>query len=108
MAEQHLRDLEHALAQRGWDATDMDATPGSDDWGISGTWAISRGHHRIWLDFDGRDADGLITYPMGRAFACHVRGHPEIEIWFRKRSAKSSWRADLESFVASLDALSQD
>ena len=105
MAEQHLHDLDAALEQRGW-RIEQDAGPaGSYRWGISGTWVIARGAARLHVDFEGADADGVDTYPLERAYACHVRESPATKLYFGRRSRASSWRADLRSFVHSIDDL---
>jgi hypothetical protein len=104
MAEQHLEDLEHALAQHGWQTTEAMETPGVRRWGISGSWEITRGVCKLFLDFEGGDADGVVTYPLERAYACHVRGRERLSIYFHKR-ASPAWRQDLRTFVASLDHL---
>ena len=102
MAEQHLNDLEHALAHHGWRATDTMETRGARRWGISGSWEIVRGARKLFLDFEGGDADGLVTYPVERAFSCHVRGQEQLSIYFEKRTNRA-WRQELDSFVAALD-----
>ena len=107
MAEQHLRDLESSLVQRGWHVVEDPKPPGADRWGISGSWSITRGETHLRLDFEGRDADGLVTHPLERSYACHVHEHPETELWFRRRSHESSWRSDLRRFVATLDDLAR-
>jgi hypothetical protein len=104
MAEWHLHDLEHALTQHGWRTTDADETPGDREWGISGSWELARGASKLVLEFEGGDADGVITYPIVRAYACHVRGREGLSIYFRRRS-NPAWRQELDAFVTSLDDL---
>jgi len=106
VSEQHLEDLEHALAQHGWRATDAMETPGARRWGISGSWEIARGACRLFLDFEGGDADGAVTYPIERAYACRVREREQQSIFFKKRSTRA-WRDELDAFVASLDRLTR-
>jgi hypothetical protein len=106
MAEQHLEDLEHVLAQHGWQTTDTMETPGARRGGISGSSEITRGACKLFLDFEGGDADGVVTYPIERAYACHVRGQKRLGIYFHKR-ANPAWRRELGTFVASLDHLTR-
>jgi hypothetical protein len=104
MAEWHLHDLEHALTQHGWRATDTMEAPGALEWGISGSWEIERGASELVLDFEGGDGDGVITYPIEQAYACHVRGAERLSLYFRRRS-NPAWRQELDAFVTSLDDL---
>jgi hypothetical protein len=106
LAEQHLADLEHALRQHGWQTTDTMETPGARRWGHSGCWELTRGGCTLLLDFEGGDFDGVVTEPAERAYACHVRGHPHLGVYLKKRSAPT-WRHELDTFVASLDDLAR-
>jgi hypothetical protein len=107
MAEQHLADLEHVLTQQGWQTTDTMETPGALRWGHSGSWEITRGGCKLFLDFEGGDIfDGVVTEPVERAYGCHVRGHSHVNVSFKKRSVPG-WRHELEAFAASLNDLAR-
>jgi hypothetical protein len=67
---------------------------------------IERGASKLVLDFEGGDGDGVITYPIERAYACHVRGVERLGVYFRRRS-NPTWRQELDAFVSSLDDLDQ-
>lgn len=103
MAEWHLDELEQRLTQRGWSLV-HESRPGYR-WGISGSWEISRGDQRVVLDFEGANGGlGTETYPMERAYACHVRSNPSVSVYFGKKSSKV-WPKELDAFIASLDDL---
>jgi hypothetical protein len=101
LAEWHLDELTHRLAQRGWEVHESRE---SLRWGHSGSWEIVRGDERHVIDFYGGDGHGVDTYPIEGAYACRLRDRPTISLYFARRG--SSWAGKFDAFVAALDGKS--
>lgn len=102
MSVSHLQALEDALTRRGWR---ISVRPG-DDSRISATWELRRGRgESLLLDFDGMGPDGRECLPLEQSYGCQVRGHPTLELYFRRiNRSRHLWQQELAEFTRSLDA----
>ncbi len=87
---------------RGWEIVRV--LPG-DDYRVSATWEIERGHVRHLIDFDG--LDDMETLPLDRAYGCRLRTGGGSRLYLGKGATEAhprrSWGPDLDAFVAALD-----
>jgi hypothetical protein len=106
VADWHLQELERQLGRRGWEIREVRRSE-NDMWGRSGSWELVRGDQRLWLDFTGGDADGVITHPIEHAYGCDLRGRAGIGVYFARKKSTAAWRAELDAFVTALDAVTR-
>lgn len=106
MALWRLDDLRRRLEQRGWSIIEHEG----DGYAIAATWAIQRDRALppLLIDFDG--LDDMVTLPLERAYGCHLRGNPSVQLYFSRQGHKSStrrarWVIELAAFVDRLDEL---
>ncbi len=101
MSQWHLDELQKALTQRGWRV--VIRHPG-DNHKISGSWEIQRStkSSTLFIDFEG--FDDMQCRPLSESYACRIRGHPAMSIYFGK--SRKKWRQELEALLAGLDSLS--
>src|SRR5829696_5415148 len=103
MAEWHLDELRAALERLGWRLV---AEHPGDNYRISASWEIERSCKNALVDFNG--LDDINTLPAEKAYGCHVREIPRLELYFASRgekgsSKRSNWKNELKRFVDSLD-----
>jgi hypothetical protein len=101
MSQFHLDELRKALTRRGWGI--VNELPG-DDYKISGSWEIRRStkSSTLFIDFDG--FDDMQCRPLTASYACRIRGHPSLAIYFGR--SRKTWNAALMTFLAGVDSLS--
>ena len=101
MSKWHLDELRKALTQRGWRI--INELPG-DDFKTSGSWEIQRSTKSStqFVDFDG--FDDMQCRSPAESYACRVRGHAALSIYFGK--SRKTWNAALKTLLAGLDELS--
>src|SRR5262245_57077605 len=99
MGDTHLQELRTALEQKGWRL--LSQTEG-DGYRISGVWRIQRSTRREPSEILFEGLDDKQTLPVERAYACEVKGHKEISLYFgsMKEFAKA-----LPAFIRALDVL---
>ena len=101
MSQWHLDELQKALTQRGWRV--VSRLPG-DDYKISGSWEIQRGSRSSTLFVDFKGFDDMQCLPLPESYACKIRGHSALVIYFGK--SRKKWQKDLEALLTGLDSLS--
>lgn len=99
MAQWHLDSLRDALRKKGWEI--VRELPGNDH-GLSGSWQIQRSTKRPSLHIDFEGLDDLQTLPMTRAYACRLREHTKLTLYF---SRQRTWQAGLRAFITELDEI---
>ena len=65
----------------------------------------------LFIDFNGLDEDGLL--PLDMSYACQVRDHRTVGLYFGRRGVKGRrrrhhWKARFQLFVHQLEALERD
>ena len=103
MSKPHLRELEQALARKGWQLV---AVHPGDNYQVSATWEILRSSRqpRLFIDFDGMDADGDFCLPLEEGYGCQVRGRKDATLYFRRvNKSRAIWEQELAAFVDALD-----
>lgn len=100
MGDIHLKQLRNLLEKCHWRFV---AEKPGDGYRISGVWEIVRpdGSNPLSLHFNG--LDDLRTLPMEQSYACFIKEHPEIDLYFGKISR--SWKDNLSEFADKLKAL---
>jgi hypothetical protein len=102
VANWHLRELEGSLANAGWRVVDVKKGNGYD---VSASWEIERGGKRVVVDFEGL-TEHAVALPLEEGYACKVREHPALSLYFGKKPSQSrprgSWNRKLSAFVVGL------
>ena len=99
MGDTHLDELKGALEQKGWRLILRGA---GDDYRISGIWRIQRSTHVPPTEILFAGLDDLRALPIERAYACEVKDHKNIGLYF---GSMREFRKALPEFVHALDAL---
>ena len=102
MAQWHLDSLRDALSKKGWNVTGELA---GNNYDISGSWQIQRSTKRPPLHIDFNGLDDMQTLPMERAFACRLREHGNLSLYFSKQR---TWKAGLKTFISELDKIDHE
>jgi hypothetical protein len=104
MAQWNLDQLRHALERKGWRVV---AEHPGDDYAVSATWEIQRGHDEktILIDFEG--LEDMTTLPVDHSYGCHVRGNESMSLYFGRQGERGSnrrqiWQSDLRHFIERL------
>ncbi len=105
MANWHLEELQNALTAKGWQV--IAEWPG-DDRCISGSWEIQRSTRRptLVVDFDG--LDDMQCLPLAESYACTVRSHPDVSLYFRKRHSRNHWLPNLQDFIGRIEEIARE
>ncbi len=108
MAVWHLDELRSALERKGWRV--VTELPG-DDYSISAGWEIQRSGdpRKPVIEFCG--FDDMQCLPLDQSYACQIRD-TKVSLSFSRRGetgspARTRWRSELNSFVESINDLSQ-
>jgi hypothetical protein len=99
MGDTHLNELRTGLEEKGWRLISRGE---GDGYRISEVWRIQRST-RIGpteIVFDG--LDDMRTLPVERAYACEVKDHKDIGLYF---GAMKEFRKALPAFLRALDTL---
>ena len=99
MSDAHLRELRRALEQKGWRVLSEEE---GDGYRVSGVWRIQRSTREEPAELLFEGFDDIRVLPVERAYACEVRGHKEIGLYF---GSMKEFRKALPAFVRGLDVL---
>ncbi len=99
MSDTHLHELRTALEQRNWHLISQEE---GDGYRISGVWRIQRSTRVPPTEIVFEGLDDLRTLPVERAYACEVKDHKEIGLYF---GSMKEFRRALPAFVRALDML---
>ncbi len=99
MGDTHLSELKTALEKKGWR---LISQLEGDGYRISGVWRIQRSTRIPPTEVLFAGLDDMQTLPIERAYACEVKEHKEIGLYF---GSMKEFRAALPAFVHALDAL---
>ena len=99
MDDTHLHELRTALEQKGWRLISQEE---GDGYRISGVWLIQRSTRVRPIEICFEGLDDMQTLPLERAYACEVKDHNEISLYF---GSMKEFRKALSAFVTALDAL---
>jgi hypothetical protein len=99
MGDTHLHELKVALEEKGWHLISQEE---GDGYRISGVWRIQRSTrmHPAEIVFAG--LDDMRTLPVERAYACEVKDHKDIGLYF---GSMKEFRKALPAFLHALDTL---
>jgi hypothetical protein len=103
MSQPHLNALEEALLRRGWRVV---AVHPGNAYDVSATWEVQRSTNEpsLLIDFEGND--DLVCLPPEESYACHVRGQPGLDLYFRRvNKSRSLWERELAEFVRAPDSV---
>lgn len=103
MSKPHLRELEEALARKGWRIV---AVHPGDDYRIAATWEIQRSSSQpsLFIDFDGMGPEGDTCLPLEESYGCQVRVREKVSLYFRRvNKSRRLWEQELTAFVRALD-----
>ena len=99
MGDTHLSELETALEQKGWRLISREK---GDGYRVSGVWRVQRSARVPPTEILFAGLDDMRTLPVERAYACEVKDHKDISLYF---GSMKEFRKALPAFVHSLDAL---
>jgi hypothetical protein len=99
VGDTHLKELRTALEQKGWRVISQEE---GDGYRISGAWCIQRSTRiePTQVLFEG--SDDMAVLPVERAYACAVKDHKEIGLYF---GSMKQFRKALPEFIRALDEL---
>ncbi len=99
MGDSHLHELRTALEEKGWRLLSEEQ---GDGYRISGVWRIQRSTRVRPTEIFFEGLDDLQTLPVERAYACTVKDHKDIGLYF---GSMKEFRKVLPAFVYALDVL---
>jgi hypothetical protein len=102
MGDTHLQELRSALESKGWQLLSQDE---GDCYRISAVWRVQRSTRIEPTELLFQGLDDLHVLPIQQSYACEVRDHKEIAIYF---GSMRQFRKALPGFVTVLDQLEQD
>jgi hypothetical protein len=99
VSDAHLKELRTPLEQNGWRVL---LEKEGDDYRISGLWCIQRSTRVEPTEILFQSLDDMRTLPVERAYACAVKNHEEVGLYF---GSMAEFRKALPAFVRALDGL---
>jgi hypothetical protein len=99
MGDTHLHELRTALEEKGWRMISQDAGDGCR---ISRVWRIQRSTRVRPTEISFEGLDDMRTLPVEQAYACEVKDHKEIGLYF---GSMKEFKKALPAFIRALDAL---
>src|SRR5215468_10929169 len=99
MGDTHLNELRTAIEQKGWHLLSGEE---GDGYRICGAWRIQRRTRVPPTEILFEGLDDMRTLPVERAYACAVKGHENIGLYF---GSMKEFRKALPAFVRALDTL---
>ena len=99
MSDTHLHELRTALEEKGWHLISQEE---GDGYRISAVWRIQRSTRVQPTEIVFAGLDDMRTLPVERAYACEVKDHKDIGLYF---GSMKEFRKALPAFLHGLDTL---